>query len=82
MPFLEKKLLTTEKVTTSDNLHKLTEKITTNEEVDKGTENLEDMKEAVLTTRRKDLYKFRVSLKDLQDGLILIMSLKKKIFYT
>ena len=52
----EKKLLTTEKVTTSDEVHKRNEKIitieevfkgtnfATNEEVDKGTEKLEYMK--------------------------------------
>ena len=77
-PFLKKKLLTTEKVTTSDELHKHTEKLTTsedfvkgtdevhkhtgnitkNENVDKGTEKLEDMKEAVVTIRRKDSDKF------------------------
>ena len=77
-PFLEKKLLTTEKVTTSDKMHKRTEtittrkegfkgtdefhkrteNITTNEEAEKGTEGLEDMKEAVVTIRRKDSYQF------------------------
>ena len=77
-PFSENKLLTTEKVTTSDEVHKRTEKITTrdevvkgtdevnklnekiktNDEVNKGTEKLEDMKEAVVTFRRKDSDKF------------------------
>ena len=77
-PLSENKLLTTEKVTTSDEVHKRTEKITnseevvegtdevqkltynitTNEYVDKGTEKLEDMKEAVVTIRRKDSDKF------------------------
>ena len=72
-PLLEKQLLTTEKVTTIDEVHKRTEnittseefikcnyevhkrteKITTNEEVDKGSEKLEDMKEEVVTIRRK-----------------------------
>ena len=38
--FLEKKLLTTEKVTTSDEVHKRTEKITKIEEVVKGTDEI------------------------------------------
>ena len=74
----EKKLLTTEKFTTSDEVHKRTEKITTSEEIDKGfyevykrtekikiseevdkdSEKLENMKEAVVTIRRKDYNKF------------------------
>ena len=49
-PFLEKKLLTTEKVTTS-------------EEVDKSTEKLEDTKQAVITIRRKDTDNFEVKSK-------------------
>ena len=77
-PLPEKKLLTTEKVTTSDEVHKHTKKFTTSEEVvkgtdevlkrtenittngdvDKGTEKLGDMKEAVVTIRRKDSDKF------------------------
>ena len=39
-PLLENKSLTTEKVTTSDEVHKLTEKFTTSEEVVKGTEDV------------------------------------------
>ena len=39
-PLSEKKLLTTEKVTTSDEVHKRTEKITTSEEVVKGTDEV------------------------------------------
>ena len=57
-PLSKKKLLTTEKVTTSDEVHKLTENITTNQDVDKGNEKLEYMKEAVVTIRRKDSDKF------------------------
>ena len=45
MPLSKKKLLTTKKVETS-------------EEVDKGNKNLDDMKEAVFTIRRKDLDNF------------------------
>ena len=77
-PLSEKKLLTTEKVTTTDQVqkrtdkittreevvkcnyevHKRTEKIKTNEEVGKSSEKLEDMREAVVTIRRKDFDKF------------------------
>ena len=39
-PLLENKSLTTEKVTTSDEVHKLTEKFTTSEEDVKGTEDV------------------------------------------
>ena len=39
-PLLENKLLTTEKVTTSDDVHKRTEKITTSEEVVRGTDEV------------------------------------------
>ena len=35
-----------------------TEKVTTSDEVGKGTKKLNDMKEAVVTIRRKDLDKF------------------------
>ena len=35
-----------------------TEKVTTGEEVDKVTKNLDDMKEAVVMIRRKDLDNF------------------------
>ena len=79
IPLSEKKLLTTENVTISDEQHKHTEKIakneevikgtdeihkiitkiTTNKEVGKGTEKLEDMKESVVTIRRKYSYNFQ-----------------------
>ena len=39
-PLSEKKLLTTEKVTTSDEVHNITEKFTTSEEVVKGTDEV------------------------------------------
>ena len=45
MPLSKKKILTTEKVTTS-------------EEVDKGTKHLDDMKEAVVKISSKGLDKF------------------------
>ena len=49
-PFSKKTLLTTEKVTTS-------------EEVDKATTFFNDMKETVVTIRRKDLDNFEVQYK-------------------
>ena len=78
MPLSEKRLLMTENVTTSDEVHKRTENITTseevvkgtdevhkrtqsntkNEEVEKGYDKLEDMKEVVVTIRRKHSDKF------------------------
>ena len=39
-PFLEKKLLTTKNITTSDEVHKRTDNITTSEEVVKGTDDV------------------------------------------
>ena len=49
-PFSKKKLLTTEKVTTS-------------EEVGRGNKNVDDMKEAVVKTLRKDLDNFEYKSK-------------------
>ena len=70
-PLSEKKLLTTEKVTKSDNVHKRTEKITTSEEVVKVTdevhkpteniktdEEVDKCKEALVIIRRKYTDKF------------------------
>ena len=48
-PFPEKKLLTTEKVTTSDEVHKLTEKFTTSEEVVKVTNGVHKRTEIITT---------------------------------
>ena len=52
----------------------LLEKKSLKKDVDKGTDELEDMKEAVVTIHGKGLDHLRVILKDLQDGLILIVS--------
>ena len=46
-PFSEKKLLTTESVTTSDEVRKRTEKITTSEEVDKGNDEVHKRTEKI-----------------------------------
>ena len=48
-PFSEKKLLTTEEVTTSDEVHKRTEKITTSEEVFKGNDEVHEHTEKITT---------------------------------
>ena len=90
----ENKLLTTKKVTTSYEVQKRTEKFTTSEEVVKGidevknedfdkcTDKLEYMKEALVKICRKYSDNLRVIIKYLQDDLILIMSIKNKMFYT
>ena len=63
-PLSETTLLTTERVTTSDEVHKRTENITTNEEDHKGPEKLEDMKEAVVSIFMKYLDNFEVQSKE------------------
>ena len=50
------------------------EKVTTSEEVDKGTKHLDDMKEALVTIYRKDLDNFEGQCIVLTSGFILIMS--------
>ena len=51
MLFSDNKLLTTEKVTTSDEVHKRTDKFTTSEEVVKGTDDLFHPKMDLFSTR-------------------------------
>ena len=82
MSFQEKKLLTTEKVTRSHEVHKRTDKISTNVGVEKGTEKLEDMKEAVVTIRRKYSYKFEDHSKGHTGWFNLDHELKKRKYYT
>ena len=53
-PILEKKLLTTENVTTSDQVHKLTQKITTREEVDKDTDEVHKCTDNITTNEEVD----------------------------
>ena len=48
-PFSEKKLLTTEKVITSDEVNKRTENITTSEKVVKGTDEVHKRTEKITT---------------------------------
>ena len=98
---LEKKSLTTERVTISDEVHTCTEKITTieevvkgtdevhkrteknttNEEVDKGTENWMILKRQWSQSIGRIQISLRVSLKDIEYGLILIVKFKKENFY-
>ena len=49
-PFSEKKVLTTEKVTKSDEVHKRTEKITTSEDIDKGTDEVHKHTKKITTS--------------------------------
>ena len=53
-PFSEKKLLTTEKVTTSDEVQKRTQKITTNQGVVKGTDEVHKRTEKITTNEDVD----------------------------
>ena len=53
-PLSENKLLTTEKVTTSDDVHKCTENITTSEEVVKGTDEVQKLTESIATNEEVD----------------------------
>ena len=68
-PLLNRKLLTTEKVTKS-------------EDIDKGTEKLEYMKDAVVTIHRKRSYKFESKSKGSTGWFNIDRELKKKMFYT
>ena len=97
---LEKKVLTTERVKASDEVHthtykiatiedidkgtdevhKRTEKITTSEEVEKGSENWRIRKRQWSRSVGMIKISLRVSLKDLQDGLILIVIFQKESF--
>ena len=68
-PFQKKKFATREKVTTS-------------EEVYKGTKNVDDMKEAVVTIRRKDLDNFEGKSKGPTCWFNLDHAFFKRHFYT
>ena len=54
MPLLEKKLLTTEKPTKIDQLHKRTEKFATSEEFVKGTDEFHKRTEIITTNQEVD----------------------------
>ena len=53
-PFSEKKLLTTENVTTSDEVHKRTDKITTSEEVLESTDEVHKLTDKITTNEEVD----------------------------
>ena len=53
-PFLEKKVLTAEKVTTCDEVHKCTQKITTSEDIDKDTDEVHKFTERITTSEDID----------------------------
>ena len=70
--FTEKKLLTTEKVKTSDKVHKRIEKITKSEEVDKGTDEVHKCTEKIITS--EDVNKGSEKLEDTKEAVITILS--------
>ena len=53
-PLSEKKVLKTEKVTTSDEVHKRTENITPSEDIDKGTDEVHKRTEKIITSEEVD----------------------------
>ena len=69
-PLPEKKLLTTEKVKTSDEVHKRTDKITTSEEVEKGTEEVHKRTEKITT--REEVDKGTEKLEDMKEAVVTI----------
>ena len=69
-PLLEKKLLTTEKVITSDNVQKLTEKITTREEVVKCTDEVHKRTNKI--TANEEVDKGTEKLKYMEDTVVTI----------
>ena len=70
IPSLEKKLLTTEKVTTSYEVHKLTEKITTSEEVVKGADKVHKNTKSITTNEEVD--KGTEKLEDMKEVVVTI----------
>ena len=56
LPFLEKKLLTTDKVTTSDEVHRRTENTKTSEEVVKGTNEVRKPTEKITTNEEVEIF--------------------------
>ena len=69
-PLSEKKLLTTEKVTTSDEVHKSIEKITTSEEVVKGTDEVHKRTENITTN--EDVNRGTEKLKYMKETVVKI----------
>ena len=69
-PFSEKKLLTNEKLTTSDEVHKRTENISTSEEVVKGTDEVH--KRTQNDTKDEEVDKGTKILEDMKEAVIKI----------
>ena len=67
MPLSEKKLFTTEKVTTSDEVYKRTEKFTTSEEVVKGTDEFHKCTDNITTN--VDVYKGTEKLEYMKESV-------------
>ena len=75
MPLSEKKLLTNYVDQGTDELADipLMENKSSTKDVDKGTDGFADIKKAVFTIHRKGYIILKVSIKDLQDGLNLMV---------
>ena len=69
-PFSEKKLLTTEKATTSDEIHKRTENITIIEEVVKGNDEVQKCTEKITTNQ--EVGKDTEKLEDTNEAVVKI----------
>ena len=67
-PFSEKKLLITEKVTTSDEVHKLTEKIKTSQKVVKGTDEFH--KRTLKITTNEQFDNSTETLEDMKEAVV------------
>ena len=70
-PLSEKKWFTTEKVTTSDEVHKRTEKIKTRDEVVKGTAEFHKLTEKITTNGEVD--KSTEKLEDMKEAVFTIL---------
>ena len=70
MELSEKKSLTTGKVTTSDEVHKVTEEITTSEEVVKGAYEVHKPTENITTNEKVD--KNTEKLQDMKEAVVTI----------
>ena len=71
-PLSENKLLTTKKVTTSDEVNKRTEKVTTHEEAFKGTDEVHKGTEKITTDEEVD--KGTEKLEDMKEAVVTISS--------
>ena len=69
-PFPEKKLLTTEKVTKSDEVHKHTEEITTSQVVVKGIDEVQKRIKNITTS--EEVVKGTEKLEDMKEAVVTI----------